>query len=157
VKNAQGNIVPIRELVTISDTVREQPIYHKDGAAVNYVTGDMAGAIDSPLYGMFAMRSDIAKVQTPGGGAIDEYFISTPADTYRGFSLKWDGEWQVTYETFRDMGAAYAVGLVLIYLLVVAQFGSYLTPLIIMAPIRSPSLASCQGTRCLVLNIPPPA
>jgi len=135
VKNAQGNIVPIRELVTISDTVREQPIYHKDGAAVNYVTGDMAGAIDSPLYGMFAMRSDIAKVQTPGGGAIDEYFISTPADTYRGFSLKWDGEWQVTYETFRDMGAAYAVGLVLIYLLVVAQFGSYLTPLIIMAPI----------------------
>ncbi|MBP8310427.1 MAG: efflux RND transporter permease subunit, partial [Burkholderiaceae bacterium] len=71
----------------------------------------------------------------PGGGRIAEYFISTPSDIYRGYSLKWDGEWQITYETFRDMGAAYAVGLVLIYLLVVAQFGSYLVPLIIMAPI----------------------
>jgi multidrug efflux pump subunit AcrB len=72
---------------------------------------------------------------TPGGGKLEEFFISAPQDPYRGFSLKWDGEWQVTYETFRDMGAAYAVGLILIYLLVVAQFGSYLTPLIIMAPI----------------------
>ncbi|MCJ1888597.1 efflux RND transporter permease subunit, partial [Pseudomonas sp. LA21] len=64
-----------------------------------------------------------------------EYFIRQPVDQFAGYSLKWDGEWQITYETFRDMGAAYAVGLVLIYLLVVATFGSYLTPLIIMAPI----------------------
>ena len=64
-----------------------------------------------------------------------EYFIRPPDDPYRDYSIKWDGESQITYETFRDMGAAYAVGLVLIYLLVVAQFGSYLTPLIIMAPI----------------------
>ncbi|WP_295752355.1 efflux RND transporter permease subunit [Undibacterium sp.] len=135
VKNAQGGIVPIRELVTVSDTLREQPLYHKDGLAVNFVVADMAGAIDSPLYGMFAMRSEIAKILTPEGGALQEFFISAPLDPYRGYSMKWDGEWQVTYETFRDMGAAYAVGLVLIYLLVVAQFGSYLTPLIIMAPI----------------------
>ncbi len=135
VKNAQGRVVPIRELVTISDTWREQPLYHKDLLPVDYVIGDMAGRVDSPLYGMFGMRGDIAKIVPPGGGSIGEYFISQPADPYRGFSLKWDGEWQVTYETFRDMGLAYAVGLVLIYLLVVAQFGSYLTPLIIMAPI----------------------
>ncbi|MCX7220069.1 MAG: efflux RND transporter permease subunit [Burkholderiales bacterium] len=135
VKNAQGGIVPIRELVTVSDSLREQPLYHKDGLAVNFVVADMAGAIDSPLYGMFAMRSEIAKIVTPEGGALQEFFISAPLDPYRGYSMKWDGEWQVTYETFRDMGAAYAVGLVLIYLLVVAQFGSYLTPLIIMAPI----------------------
>jgi hypothetical protein len=64
-----------------------------------------------------------------------EYFIRQPSDAWRGYAIKWDGEWQITYETFRDMGAAYAVGLILIYLLVVAQFGSYLTPLIIMAPI----------------------
>ncbi|MBU1441615.1 MAG: efflux RND transporter permease subunit, partial [Gammaproteobacteria bacterium] len=63
------------------------------------------------------------------------FFIRQPDDAYRDYAIKWDGEWQITYETFRDMGAAYAVGLVLIYLLVVAQFGSYLTPLIIMAPI----------------------
>jgi len=135
VKNAQGRIVPIRELVTVTDTLREQPLYHKDLLPVNYVVGDMAGKVDSPLYGMFAMRDEIAKITPPGGGRIDEYFVSQPTDPYRGFSLKWDGEWQVTYETFRDMGAAYAIGLVLIYLLVVAQFGSYLTPLIIMAPI----------------------
>ena len=135
VKNAQGGIVPIRELVTITDTLREQTLYHKDGLPVNYVVADMAGKVDSPLYGMFAMRNEIAQIITPGGGKLTEFFIRAPQDAYRGFSLKWDGEWQVTYETFRDMGAAYAVGLVLIYLLVVAQFGSYLTPLIIMAPI----------------------
>ena len=135
VRNSQGNLVPIRELVSVSDTLREQPIYHKDGLAVNFVVGDMAGKVDSPLYGMFAMRQAIAGIRTPGDSTLDEYFIHAPADPYRRFSVKWDGEWQVTYETFRDMGAAYAVGLILIYLLVVAQFGSYLTPLIIMAPI----------------------
>ncbi|MHB8354308.1 MAG: efflux RND transporter permease subunit, partial [Burkholderiales bacterium] len=135
VRGAQGQLVPLRELVTLSDTVREQPVYHKDLLPVNFVTGDMAGKVDSPLYGMFAMRHDITAIKTPGGGTLTDYFISQPEDPYRGYSLKWDGEWQVTYETFRDMGAAYAVGLILIYLLVVAQFGSYLTPLIIMAPI----------------------
>jgi len=102
---------------------------------VNYVVADMAGRIDSPLYGMFAMREAIAGIRAPDGGALEEYFIRQPADPYRGHAIKWDGEWQITYETFRDMGAAYAVGLVLIYLLVVAQFGAYLVPLIIMAPI----------------------
>jgi multidrug efflux pump subunit AcrB len=137
VRSAAGKLVPIRELVTLTDSVREQPIHHKDLLPVNYVVGDMAGKLDSPLYGMFQMRGDIARIATPGGGTLGEgeHFISQPDDAYRGYSIKWDGEWQITYETFRDMGAAYAVGLVLIYLLVVAQFGSYLTPLIIMAPI----------------------
>ena len=135
VRNAQGKLVAIRELVTVSDTLREQPIYHKDLLPVNYVVADMAGAVDSPLYGMFKMRSAVTALPTPGGGTLAEYFIQPPLDPYRGYALKWDGEWQITYETFRDMGTAYAVGLVLIYLLVVVQFGSYLTPLIIMAPI----------------------
>ncbi len=135
VRSAAGRLVPIRELVTVSDTVREQPQYHKDLLPVNFVIADMAGPLDSPLYGMFAMRDDILKIATPGGGTLQEYFIRQPDDVYRDYALKWDGESQITYETFRDMGAAYAVGLVLIYLLVVAQFGSYLTPLIIMAPI----------------------
>ena len=135
VRGAAGQLVPIRELVTVSDTLREQPIHHKDGLPVSYVVGDMAGAVDSPLYGMFAMRGALQAIATPGGGTLGEYFIRQPDDAYRDYAIKWDGEWQITYETFRDMGAAYAVGLVLIYLLVVAQFGSYLTPLIIMAPI----------------------
>ena len=135
VRGAAGQIVPIRELVTVSDTLREQPLHHKDGMPVHFVVGDMAGAVDSPLYGMFKMRSALVAIQTPGGGTLGETFIRQPADAWRDYALKWDGEWQITYETFRDMGAAYAVGLILIYLLVVAQFGSYLTPLIIMAPI----------------------
>ncbi len=135
VRGADGRSVPIRELVAVSDTVREQPSYHKDLLPVVYVQGDMAGRVDSPLYGMFAMRGETARIATPGGGTLQESFVAPPHDALRDYTLRWDGEWRVTYETFRDMGAAYAVGLVLIYLLVVAQFGSYLAPLIIMAPI----------------------
>jgi multidrug efflux pump subunit AcrB len=100
--------------------------------------GDVAGGpgkTDSPLYGMFALREGIAKLSPPGGLPLSEHWIAPPSDRFTAFGLKWDGEWQITYETFRDMGIAYAVGLVLIYLLVVAQFHSYLTPLVIMAPI----------------------
>ena len=135
VRGASGRAVPIRELVTVSDTERERPVYHKDLLPVAYVQGDMAGRVDSPLYGMFQMRDALSRVQVPGGGGLREVFVGAPVDPLRHYSLRWDGEWRITYETFRDMGAAYAVGLVLIYLLVVAQFGSYLAPLIIMAPI----------------------
>ncbi len=135
VRSSAGALVPIREVVSLTDTQREQPLFHKDGLPVHYVTGDMAGTLDSPLYGMFKMRGALSRITTPGGGRLAENFIQPPSDAWRDYTLKWDGEWQITYETFRDMGAAYAVGLVLIYLLVVAHFGSYLLPLIIMAPI----------------------
>jgi multidrug efflux pump subunit AcrB len=135
VATSSGKLVPIRELVAVENTLREQPIYHKDLLPVNYVMADMAGKLDSPLYGLFGMREAVAEITAPGDSKLAEYFIRQPDDSQRGYAIKWDGEWQVTYETFRDMGAAYAVGLILIYLLVVAQFGSYITPLIIMAPI----------------------
>ncbi|HEU0306130.1 MAG TPA: efflux RND transporter permease subunit, partial [Lysobacter sp.] len=135
VRGGAGQLVPIRELVAVSNTQREQPVYHKDLLPVNFVIADVAGQVDSPLYGMFAARRDIASVKTPGGGSLVEYFIRQPSDPYRDYALKWDGEWKITYETFRDMGITYAFGLVLIYLLVVAHFRSYLMPLIIMAPI----------------------
>ncbi|WP_186056059.1 efflux RND transporter permease subunit [Burkholderia gladioli] len=135
VRGSDGQLIPLSELVRERNSRIEQPIYHKDLLPVTYVVGDMAGRIDSPLYGMFEMRGRLSKLATPGGSPLGEWFIRQPDDPYRSFAIKWDGEWQVTYETFRDMGTAYAVGLVLIYLLVVAEFGSYLTPLIIMAPI----------------------
>ncbi|MCW7541396.1 efflux RND transporter permease subunit [Aquabacterium sp. A7-Y] len=135
VRGSGGQLVPLRELVVPHDRRREQPIYHKNLLPVHYVVGDMAGRVDSPLYGMFAVRSALAAIALPDGGRLAEHFVGPPDDPYRGYAIKWDGEWQITYETFRDMGAAYAVGLLLIYLLVVAHFGSYLTPLIIMAPI----------------------
>ncbi|MHB1248470.1 MAG: efflux RND transporter permease subunit [Polaromonas sp.] len=135
VKSAAGDNVPLSELVKVQPTTREKTIYHKDMLPVTYVIGDMAGKLDSPLYGMFAVRGKLDRLTAAQGAPLGEYFIRQPSDPYRQFSLKWDGEWQITYETFRDMGLAYAVGLMLVYILVVAQFGSYLTPLIIMAPI----------------------
>ena len=135
VRAADGRLVAIRELVSIEAAHVDQPLFHKDLLPVSYVVGDAADRVDSPLYTMFSMRPAIARIVAPDGGGLDEYFINQPGDPYRAYSIKWDGESQITYETFRDMGLAYAIGLVLIYLLVVAQFGSYLTPLIIMAPI----------------------
>jgi len=135
---AGGALVPVSELVQVEPTRREQVIYHKDLLPVVYVTGDMGGKLDSPLYGMFDIRSRVKDLPLVGerlAGTLGEWFIHQPDDPYAAYAIKWDGEWQITYETFRDMGAAYAVGLVLIYVLVVAQFRSYLVPLIIMAPI----------------------
>jgi multidrug efflux pump subunit AcrB len=132
---ANGQMVPLSELVQVERGVIDKPLFTKDLQGVSYVFGDMAGKIDSPLYGLFSIRSKLAQAALPGTGELGEYWIRQPYDPYRQYAIKWDGEWQITYETFRDMGAAYAVGLILIYLLVVAQFRSYLTPLVIMAPI----------------------
>ena len=121
-----GGSVAVADIVRIEHGKVEQTIYHKDLQSFVMVTGDMGGALDSPLYGMF----DIASALT----GVKQFFIHAPDNPYE-YSLKWDGEWQITYETFRDMGLAYSVGLLLIYLLVVAQFRSYVVPLIIMAPI----------------------
>jgi multidrug efflux pump subunit AcrB len=111
--------------------VIDAPLFTKDLQGLSYVFADVAAGgrtPDSPLYGLAGLRSLLPE-------AVGEYWIRQPSDPYRAYAVKWDGEWQVTYETFRDMGAAYGVGLVLIYLLVVAQFRSYGTPLVIMAPI----------------------
>ena len=132
---ANGQLVPLSELVRVERQVIDKPLYTKDLHGVSYVFGDMAGKLDSPLYGLFAIRPHLSEAALPGAGELGEYWIHQPSDPYRQYAIKWDGEWQITYETFRDMGAAYGVGLILIYLLVVAQFRSYLTPLIIMAPI----------------------
>lgn len=128
VRAANGHLVPLAEVTTMQHTTRNQTIHRKDLQPVIYVTGDVAGGTDSPLYGLAAISKAIEQTQ------IEQFFTNAPENPYL-WSLKWDGEWQVTYETFRDMGAAYGVGLILIYLLVVAQFRSYGVPLIIMAPI----------------------
>ncbi|MGE5094997.1 MAG: efflux RND transporter permease subunit [Betaproteobacteria bacterium] len=130
-----GSLVPLSEVVRVVSDTRDRPIYHKELLPVVYVVADAAGHLDSPLYGLFSARGRIAGRAVEDGGVIGEYFIRQPSDPWRQYAVKWDGEWQVTYETFRDMGIAYAVGLVLIYLLVVAQFRSYIVPLVIMAPI----------------------
>ncbi|QNH20110.1 cation efflux system protein [Xanthomonas sp. GW] len=133
VRGGDGQLVALSELVAVQRLPWDGAISHKDLRPVVYVTGDEAGRLDSPLYGMFDLVGQLRR-QRVGGQAVAQYFIAQPLDS-GDFAVKWDGEWQITYETFRDMGIAYAVGLLLIYLLVVAQFRSYLVPLVIMAPI----------------------
>jgi len=130
VRSREGRLVPLADVVQVENTKLQHAIYHKDLQPQVLVTGDMAGDLDSPLYGMFDIMSTLSDAEQP----LQQYLINQPENPYK-YSLKWDGEWQITYETFRDMGIAYSVGLILIYFLVVAQFRSYLVPLVIMAPI----------------------
>ncbi len=129
VRSEAGALVPLSEVAVVVPSVREFSIQHKDLLPVVYVTGDMAGVTDSPLYGLFEISDRLEADNGP-----EQWMLSQPLNPY-DYSIKWDGEWQITYDTFRDMGIAYSVGLLLIYLLVVAQFRSYLVPLVIMAPI----------------------
>jgi multidrug efflux pump subunit AcrB len=134
VRAADGSLVALSQFVTWEQTTIEHSIYHKDLMPVVFVTADMAGALDSPLYGMTEIAERLEAEGVPGAPQLNQYWVNPPLNPYQ-YELKWDGEWQVTYETFRDMGIAYSVGLALIYLLVVVQFRSYLVPLIIMIPI----------------------
>ncbi|MBU2872674.1 efflux RND transporter permease subunit [Marinobacter salexigens] len=130
VRSRDGNLVPLASIAQVREADWMGAIYHKNLLPVTYVTADMAGDIDSPLYGMFAMVSLLNQQK----GAPEQFFIDQPPLPEKG-TLKWDGEWQITYETFRDMGAAYSVGVFMIFVLLVAQFRSYILPLVIMAPI----------------------
>lgn len=128
--NNQGVLVPLSEFTEIKKVIQDQPIYHKNLRPVIYVVADMAGETDSPLYGMFEAGASFSE-QNPD---VEIFYTQAPDQPYTN-AIKWDGEWQITYETFRDMGIAYGVGLLLIYLLIVGQFKNYRLPLIIMAPI----------------------
>ncbi|MBI5137489.1 MAG: efflux RND transporter permease subunit [Nitrospirae bacterium] len=130
-----GALIPLGEVVRVARVPVQRAIYHKNGHPVSYVVADNVGAEDSPLYGLFRAWTHIVdRVRPPAGTALDVTLIGPPDDR-AGYGIKWDGESQITYETFRDMGIAYAVGLLVIYLLVVGQFQSFGLPLVIMAPI----------------------
>jgi multidrug efflux pump subunit AcrB len=122
--------IALSELVQVNKTTKSHSIMHKNMQPMVMVTADMAGKLDSPLYGMAEIASTLSDQQPTWTQSL----INQP-DGLSGVAIKWDGEWKITYETFRDMGIAYSVGILLIYFLVVAQFNSYSVPLIIMAPI----------------------
>ena len=130
-----GSYVPLSEVVRTQTGVVEQSIYHKNLMPVTYVTADVAGLMESPVYAILQLGPEIDKIRMePGGYAIEQYTARQPFDDAK-YSMKWDGEWHITYEVFRDLGIAFAAVLVLIYVLVVGWFQSFLTPLIIMAAI----------------------
>ncbi len=131
---ANGAMIPLRELVTIDKETIQQSIYHKNLRRVVYVTGDVAGAEESPVYAILKMNKQLDRLQLPAGYTLTRYNATMPESTDH-YSMKWDGEWQITIEVFRDLGLAFAAVLVLIYVLVVGWFRSFVVPLIIMAPI----------------------
>lgn len=121
-------LVPLRELVKVEHTFEDKSIYHKNLLPVTYVIGDVAGVVESPVYGIFEMNKKLKAL------GIDLYNATMPFSDARP-SMKWDGEWHITLEVFRDLGLAFAAVCVLIYVLMVGWFRSFLTPLIVMAAI----------------------
>jgi multidrug efflux pump subunit AcrB len=129
-----GAGTPIAELTRAVADSAPTEIYHKNLRRVVYVVGDVAGRAESPVYAIADLRPKIDRLTAPDGGAVHQMSTRLPDATER-YSLKWDGEWHITYEVFRDMGAAFAVVLVLIYVLTVGWFRSFTTPFVIMLPI----------------------
>jgi hypothetical protein len=134
VAGRNGRTVSVGELVRSESVVEDKSIYHKNLLPVTYVTADIAGEIESPVYAMLKLGPEIDKIKTPEGYVIEQHLAAVPSDPER-YSMKWDGEWHITYEMFRDLGIAFAAVLILIYGLVVGWFQSFLTPFIIMAAI----------------------
>ncbi len=134
VMGMRGNLVPLGELVRVEEQTADKSIYHKNLMPVVYVTGDIAGREESPVYAILKLNQEIEKLKLPEGYPLERYVASQPLITDK-FAMKWDGEWHITYEVFRDLGLAFAAVLVLIYILVVGWFQSFKTPITIMAAI----------------------
>ena len=134
VASSSGGLVPLGELGSWEKSVRGRSIYHKNLMPVVYVTADVAGREESPVYPILDMNKKIGAMHLPEGYRLETYTAQQPKDSDR-LGMKWDGEWHITYEVFRDLGLAFAAVLVLIYILVVAWFQSFKVPLVIMAAI----------------------
>jgi multidrug efflux pump subunit AcrB len=134
VMGTNGQLVPLREVLRPEPGFRGYDIYRKNMMPVVYVTGDVAGGEESPVYAILKMYRPIGELQAPGGGLLQQFLAAPPSST-QTFAMKWDGEWQITVEVFRDLGLAFAAALVLIYVLVVGWFRNFVTPITIMAPI----------------------
>ncbi len=131
---ANGQLVPVSELVRIEHGKTEPSIYHKNLMPVVYVTADVAGQVESPVYAILKLNEEIDKIRLPEGYRLDR-FVSTQPFSSEKLAMKWDGEWHITYEVFRDLGLAFAAVLVLIYILVTGWFQSFRIPLTIMTAI----------------------
>lgn len=134
IKGNQGNMIPISDLVKIKNDTLQKTIYRKDQKRVVYVTADMAGTLESPVYAILGMNEKLAKMKIPQGYKINELYMEQPTDE-SDFTVKWDGEWQITLEVFRDLGVAFMVVIVIIYMLIVGWFQNFKTPIVMMLAI----------------------
>lgn len=134
VRSSNGGLVPLGEVVNIQNSISDKSIYRKNLKRVVYVTADVSGKEESPVYAILKLNKKIDTLKLKEGYKLEKHVLSQPFSTEK-FSMKWDGEWHITYEVFRDLGLAFAAVLVIIYVLVVGWFGDYRVPLVIMAPI----------------------
>ena len=134
IKGQMGNMVPVSDLVKIQREELQKTIYRKDQKRVVYVTADMAGGLESPAYAILGMEEKLKKIQLPTGYSINELYAKQPTNE-NDYTVKWDGEWQITLEVFRDLGAAFAVVIIIIYMLIVGWFQNFKTPIVMMVAI----------------------
>ncbi|WP_367770918.1 efflux RND transporter permease subunit [Flavobacterium sp. WC2421] len=134
IKGSQGNMIPVSDLVKVKTDTLQKTIYRKDQKRVVYVTADMAGALESPVYAILGMTEKLDKMNIPKGYKVNELYMEQPTDE-SDFTVKWDGEWQITLEVFRDLGVAFMVAIVIIYMLIVGWFQNFKTPIVMMLAI----------------------
>jgi len=139
-----GQTVPLGELGQFVQVPEDPLVYHKDLRPLEYVVGDAVGRLAAPIYAMFEVEDELKHYTTPDGVVMSGDYLGSPPDNGKS-AFEWGGEWTVTYETFRDMGLAFGAALVLIYILVVWEFGNFRVPLIIMAPIPLTLLGIIPG------------
>ena len=134
IKGSQGNVVPVSDLVKVKVDTLQNAIYRKDQKRVVYVLADMAGVLESPVYAILGMNEKLQQMQLPKGYAVNEIYMGQP-ESESDFTVKWDGEWQITLEVFRDLGAAFLVVIIVIYMLIVGWFQNFKTPIVMMVAI----------------------
>ena len=134
VLNSQGQSVAIGDLVAVRKTTKAKSIYRKNQRRVVYVLADLAGDLESPFYAMMEISDKLKTIRLPTGYTLEESFNHQP-ESEDNFMLKWDGEWQITYEVFRDLGIAFAVVIIMIYMLIVGWFQDFKVPVVMLAAI----------------------
>ncbi|MDW7693093.1 efflux RND transporter permease subunit [Flammeovirgaceae bacterium SG7u.111] len=134
IKGQHGNLIPVSDLVKVNKDTLQKTIYRKDQKRVVYVLADMAGVLESPVYAILGMEKKLKAIKLPQGYEINELYMEQPTDE-SNFTIKWDGEWQITLEVFRDLGAAFLIVIVIIYMLIVGWFQNFKTPIVMMIAI----------------------
>ncbi len=134
IKSSQGMMIPVSDLVKVKTETLQKTIYRKDQKRLVYITADMAGDLESPVYAILGMEEKLQKMDLPAGYKVNELYMEQPSDE-TDFTVKWDGEWQITLEVFRDLGVAFIIVIVIIYMLIVGWFQNFKTPIVMMAAI----------------------
>ncbi len=134
IKSNRGMMIPVSDLVEVKTDTLQKTIFRKNQKSVVYITADMAGALESPVYAILGMEEKLKNIKLPKGYKLSELYLEQPSDE-SDFTVKWDGEWQITLEVFRDLGVAFLVVIIVIYMLIVGWFQNFKTPIVMMAAI----------------------